>query len=156
MYNRKKINIGIVFFVVIMLIRLTTPTSYGLVNFILLQIPIFLGAAALAFIGSNLKRAIKDSGNQPANVIVSFIMFIAFWDLLVWIFILAGRNPGLSNLFVFLIFLPYGYFFIPKKKAERNPYAKEIDIFDTFERDYEEDDIFDVYLREQKEKKDKW
>lgn len=153
MYKRNGLVLTTFYFVVIFVIRLLLDTERSGVIVFLQHILILGIAVILVVLGSNLRHIVRHNDNKVGMFLLSFIMFVALIDSVIWTFVLLTSNPGLVNILFTLTFLPLGYFFV-RKSVKIEEVRKPDDIFELYDKKEDNEDIFDVYLREHQKDND--
>lgn len=153
MYNKKGIVVAILYVILILILRIVFhSSSFGIV--VLQHVLMVMIGAVLLVIGSGIRMLLKTSNNRPFRFFVTFIMFVSIIDLFVWMMILLPSNPALVNIFFTASFLPLGYFFI--KRSIIIEEVKHDDIFELYDKEESDEDIFDVYLKQHKKDNDNY
>ena len=149
MYSKKPIISGAIILFVILNLRLSIGRGESMFNILSLMstIPIILSAGALAYLGYAIRSGLLNDKMKSLRYFINFIMAIVANEMIVWVSILFRSNYGLTGFFIPLFFLSYGYFFI--KKLDKNPYEHKDDIFELYDTETKEDDIFEEYFKNQ-------
>ena len=112
MYNKKSIITAVIVFFLILNLRTLISPEYGEYTFgsIFRSLPSLIYAFGLGYLGSNIRYSVRNPNMKPWRIAAHIFMFIVFIEMVVWTILLVNSNPGLTNIFTAIFFLPYGFF----------------------------------------------